>query len=89
MNKTTAQAGFKLALMLQTLLLTACASQPRTQFDAPSVAPKAVPKLSQAARQQKPSVPYLERAKLNSEQWQKRLNDTSALDSDAKPSTTP
>lgn len=89
MPKTIALLRSKPALMLPTLLLTACAAQQPTQCDAPSVAPKAIPKLSEAAKQSKPSVPYLERAKKNRERWQKQLSDTSARASDAKTSTKP
>lgn len=88
MNSQTAPVKSKFNLMglVLPLMLCACSSPP--QSGAPlNVAPRVIHPLSKAAKQQQPSVPYLLRAKQNSERWQKQLQSTSAQDSSAKASS--
>lgn len=76
------------AISLQ-LLLSACASTSQQPCSAPSVAPRAIPPLSKAAKQRQPSEPYLQRAKRDTESWQQQLQSTSQPASDAKLTTKP
>jgi len=81
-------AGFLISVMLLPLLLSACASNSPPPSESPTVAPRTIPPLIEAARQSPPSEPYLERVRRNIEKWAEQLQSISQPDSSAKPATT-